>query len=91
MIGTKNGTMNYSDFADMVIKNHGTQNERSRQVFNAYSNRQKLTGEYESGVVSGTTMDFTNNQQPINNSGLNIAWQPNAGNPNELLDQLGNE
>ena len=90
-IGTKNGTMNYSDFADMVIKNHGTQNERSRQVFNAYSNRQKLTGEYKSGVVSGTTMDFTNNQQPINNSGLNIAWQPNAGNPNTLLDQLSNE
>ena len=80
--------MNYSDFADMVIKNHGMQNERSRQVFNAYSNRQKLTGEYRSGVVNGTTMDFTNNQQPINNSGLNIPWQPTPGNPNALLDQL---
>lgn len=90
-IGTKNGTMNYSDFADMVIKNHGMQNERSRQVFNAYSNRQKLTGEYRSGVVNGTTMDFTDNQQPINNSGVNIPWQPNSGNPNELLDQLSNE
>ena len=88
MIGTKNGTMNYSDFADMVIKNHGTQNERSRQVFNAYSNRQKLTGEYESGVVNGTTMDFTDSQQPINNSGLNIAWQPRPGDPNRLLDEL---
>ena len=88
MIGTKNGTMNYSDFADMVIKNHGLQNERSRQVFNAYSNRQKLTGEYKSGVVSGTQMDFTDNQQPINNSGVNIPWQPNSGNPNNLLDEL---
>ena len=87
-IGTKNGTMNYKDFADMVVKNHGTQNERSRQVFNAYSNRQNLTGEYKSGVVSGTTMDFTDNQQPTNNSGLNIAWQPNPGNPNRLLDEL---
>ena len=87
-IGTKNGTMNYKDFSDMVIKNHGTQNERSRQVFNAYSNRQKLTGEYESGVVSGTQMDFTNKQQPTNNSGLNIAWQPRPGNPNDLLDKL---
>ena len=91
MIGTKNGTMNYSDFADMVIKNHGTQNERSRQVFNAYSNRQKLTGEYKSGVVDGTTMDFTNNQQPVDNSGVNIPWQPNAGNPNARLDQLASE
>jgi len=75
----------------MVVKNHGTQNERSRQVFNAYSNRQKLTGEYRSGVVSGTTMDFTDNQQPIDNSGVNIPWQPNAGNPNDLLDQLTTE
>ena len=58
-IGTKDGTMNYKDFADMVVKNHGTQNERSRQVFNAYSNRQNLTGEYKSGVVNGTTMTFT--------------------------------
>ena len=91
MIGTKNGTMNYSDFADMVIKNHGMQNERSRQVFNAYSNRQKLTGEYESGVVNGTTMDFTDSQQPINNSGLNIAWQPRPGDPNRLLDELTSE
>ena len=87
-IGTKDGTMNYSDFADMVIKNHGMQNERSRQVFNAYSNRQKLTGEYKSGVVNGTTMDFTDNQQPVNNSGVNIPWQPTTGNPNDLLDQL---
>ena len=87
-IGTKNGTMNYKDFSDMVVKNHGTQNERSRQVFNAYSNRQKLSGEYKSGVVSGTTMDFTDKQQPIDNSGVNIPWQPNSGNPNELLDQL---
>lgn len=87
-IGTKDGTMNYKDFADMVVKNHGTQNERSRQVFNAYSNRQKLTGEYKSGVVNGTIMDFTDNQQPINNSGVNIPWQPTPGNPNDLLDQL---
>ena len=70
-IGTKNGTMNYSDFADMVIKNHGMQNERSRQVFNAYSNRQKLTGEYKSGVVNGTTMTFT----------------PENGDPNSIFEQ----
>ena len=90
-IGTKDGTMNYKDFSDMVVKNHGTQNERSRQVFNAYSNRQKLTGEYKSGVVSGTQMDFTDNEQPTNNSGVNIPWQPTPGNPNGLLDQLSNE
>ena len=27
----------------------------------------------------------------LNNSVVNIPWQPNAGNPNALLDQLGNE
>ena len=56
-------------------------------MFNSYSNRQKLTGEYKSGVVSGTTMDFNDNKQPINNSGVNLHWQPNDGNPNSIFEQ----
>ena len=91
-IGTKNGSISYEDLSDDLVRNFSMQDPRAKAVLDYRRTDQGIDKDNtRTGVVSGTIMDFTDNQQPIDNSGVNIPWQPNAGNPNELLDQLGNE
>ena len=88
-IGTKNGSISYEDLSDDLVRNFSMQDPRAKAVLDYRRTSQGIDKDNtRTGVVSGTIMDFTDNQQPINNSGVNIPWQPNAGNPNELLDQL---
>ena len=89
MLGTKDGTISYEDLSDDLVRNFSMQDPRAKAVLDYRRTSQGIDKDNtRTGVVSGTIMDFTDNQQPINNSGVNIPWQPNAGNPNELLDLL---
>ena len=92
MLGTKDGTISYEDLSDDLVRNFSMQDPRAKQVLDYRRTSQGIDKDKtRTGVVSGTTMDFTDNQQPIDNSGVNIPWQPNSGNPNELLDQLSTQ
>ena len=89
VLGTKDGTISYEDLSDDLVRNFSMQDPRAKAVLDYRRTDQGIDKDNtRTGVVSGTIMDFTDNQQPINNSGVNIPWQPNTGNPNELLDQL---
>ena len=89
LIGTKDGTISYEDLSDDLVRNFSMQDPRAKAVLDYRRTDQGIDKDNtRTGVVSGTIMDFTDNQQPIDNSGINIPWQPNAGNPNDLLDQL---
>ena len=91
-IGTKNGSISYEDLSDDLVRNFSMQDPRAKAVLDYRRTDQGIDKDNtRTGVVSGTIMDFTDNQQPINNSGVNIPWQPTPGNPNDLLDQLTNE
>ena len=88
-IGTKNGSISYEDLSDDLVRNFSMQDPRAKAVLDYRRTDQGIDKDNtRTGVVNGTIMDFTDNQQPINNSGVNIPWQPNSGNPNELLDRL---
>ena len=91
-IGTKDGTISYEDLSDDLVRNFSMQDPRAKQVLDYRRTDQGIDKDKtRTGLVSGTTMDFTDKQQPIDNSGVNIPWQPNPGNPNELLDQLSTQ
>ena len=91
-IGTKNGSISYEDLSDDLVRNFSMQDPRAKAVLDYRRNSQGIDKDNtRTGVVNGTIMDFTDNQQPINNSGVNIPWQPTPGNPNDLLDQLTTE
>lgn len=88
-IGTKDGTISYEDLSDDLVRNFSMQDPRAKEVLDYRRTSQGIDKDNtRTGVVSGTIMDFTDNQQPINNSGVNIPWQPTPGNPNDLLDEL---
>jgi len=92
VLGTKDGTISYEDLSDDLVRNFSMQDPRAKAVLDYRRTDQGIDKDnIRTGVVNGTIMDFTDNQQPIDNSGVNIPWQPNAGNPNELLDQLAIE
>ena len=92
VIGTKDGTISYEDLSDDLVRNFSMQDPRAKAVLDYRRTSQGIDKDNtRTGVVSGTIMDFTDNQQPINNSGVNIPLQPTTRNPNDLLDSLSNE
>ena len=92
ILGTKDGTISYEDLSDDLVRNFSMQDPRAKAVLDYRRTSQGIDKDNtRTGVVNGTIMDFTDNQQPINNSGLNIAWQPRPGDPNRLLDELTSE
>lgn len=92
VLGTKDGTISYEDLSDDLVRNFSMQDPRAKEVLDYRRTSQGIDKDNtRTGVVSGTTMDFTDNQQPIDNSGVNTPLRPNSGNPNELLDSLSTQ